>query len=96
MKVIHFSFSDAKGGAAKAAYTLVNSLEWVDEIDNKLIVLKKETDADFIHEVLSESYISKIKANLILYFGLSSKVTKFLHGRPKIFWSSSVFGCSCV
>ena len=96
MKVVHFSFSDAKGGAAKAAYTLVNSLEWMDEIDNKLIVLKKETDADFIHEVLSESYISKIKANLILYFGLSNMVTKCLHGRPKIFWSSSVFGCSCA
>jgi len=94
MKVIHFSWSDVIGGAAKATYNLVKHLEKYDDIENNLIVLKKETDDYFISHVYSNSYISKMKANFMAYFDLSNMLTKSVHGDPEFFWSANLFGHS--
>ena len=82
IKVLHITYNDVSGGAARYVYRLHKSLIDIN-VDSKILVLKKESDDNLVYQSSSKKFFQKF----------SSKIDKLIvipFGIPKEKFSSGV------
>ena len=82
IKVLHITYNDVSGGAARYVYRLNKSLI-ENNIDSKILVLKKESDDNSVIQSSSKKFFQKFSSKI-------DKLIVFPFGIPKEKFSSGV------
>ena len=81
IKVLHITYNDVSGGAARYVYRLHKSLIDIN-VDSKILVLKKESDDNLVYQSSSKKFFqkfsSKIDKLIVIPFGIPTE--KFSSG----------------
>jgi len=82
IKVLHITYNDVSGGAARYVYRLHKSLI-ENNIDSKVLVLKKESDDNSVIQSSSKKFFQKFSSKI-------DKLIVLLFGMPKEKFSSGI------